>query len=439
MSLKKFLIMLLAVFTVLTATTISVFAAEGEGEFDNSLPTGQGFENEFNLMPGKHFSITSQDTTGRGTPELLEKLFDQNTACGGIWGGGDSWYGAKNDFLTITFFEPTELSSMHLYQSGNYTYSRIEFFDEDGNVIHAISDDSLVANANAYGDQGAQKVTAFEAASVSDMMIVKSIKITVSSLKWDDARTYKIAEICLFGIHEHKFNTLGEVLETNSCSKPGLVEKLCYCGEKTTELTEPHYDHRIIENEKVFFRNGFTETGYLVKKYCATCSNMDEIATPDEGSGIKTEIGPLFVSLGYSIREFAGEGDGAQNRYAIQFGIGVNYDNIEDFKKSANLDVDEFEFGIVAASKAACADGNPLTLSAGAVTTQGNVVCKNYTQDEVAGYDIYSYSISGFTDANTEFHLSAYVYDGGKIYYLGEETTENSVTVNVNQFAELFN
>lgn len=418
MSIKKFLFFILAVLSVATALSICVFAV------DPILSTepGMGYENEIKFELDRHLTITTSETNNR--KDRLPFLFDGDIADGGIYSNDNSWYGPEGDHLLILFSEPTEITKFAFYLTGNWSKATVEFFDADGNVILLVDDDErTVANDNAYGPQAAKKVV-FKADTLDDVMIVSYIKIATYDNKWDKDYTFKVAEIEIWGFHEHDFSEPGEILKQRTCAEHGLAEMLCSCGDKEIVSTEPTGRHDIVDGEKVFFRDGFTNIGHKVSQYCTTCGTQDVWTD--------VEIGALFTSLGYSVREF-GEDAG----YAIQYGFGVNYDNLEYFKEVAGIEDGMLDYGIVATSKAVCYEGNPLKLDGERFTTSFNgVVCKSYTQEGVVGYDVYSYCISGFKSPDAEFYLSAYIFDGENIYYLSGETTTTSTAVSYAQFAE---
>lgn len=410
MNKKKLLLYFLAVISVLTVLSFSAFA---EPIYSTEVGTGIGGESKFEL--DKHFSVSTSEENSR--KEKLPFLFDGDIADGGIYADSNSWWGPEGDHVLITFKEPTVLTKFVFYLTGNWSCSRVEFFDGDGELLLTVDEDGrTVATGNAYGPQAELK-TVFNAELLSDSLTVSQIKITTYDNKWDKDYTYKIAEIEMWGIHEHNYTNLINTSKIPTCAESGVAEYGCSCGETAETILPPTGEHTTNTTERVFFRDGFTSTGYLLSSYCDTCANCD-VKT-------ETEIGPLFTSLGYSVRETGTLG--------IQFGVAVNYDNIAKYEELTNTTV---EFGITAASRAALKEGNPLDNILGVVATNKAVILRNLTESQ---YDIFSYSISGFTNAEDEFILCAYLYDGMDIYYIGEGTSSDASTVTYKQFADLLN
>ena len=407
---RKLLLLAVAVFAFAAVFALSVLA-----EPIYSTEEGVGFEGEIKFELDKHLSIsTSEDNAKK---DKLHFLFDGDIADDGIYTDGNSWYGPEGDHVLITFKEPTTITKFVFYLTGNWSEARVEFFDEFGEVVLTVDDnDRTVATGNAYGPQ-AERKEVFKAETAAEAVTALQIKITTYSLKWDKPSTYKIAEIELWGFHEHNFSNLTGITKLPTCAEFGVAEYTCSCGEATETVVDPTGAHNIIDGEKVFFRDGYTSAGYIMSSYCDTCANYD-VKT-------ETEIGPLFTSLGYSVRE--------TGTLAIQFGVAVNYDNIALYEEIIGT---EIEFGITAVSRAAYSEGNPLKNILGVVTTDKAVILKDMTEKD---YDIFSYAISGFTDDEAEFVLCAYLYDGWDIYYIGEETSETASSVTYKQFADLLN
>ena len=368
--------------------------------------------------------------------DIIHKLFDGSIMSTGISEDGitdpekqNAWMGGIGDYILFTFPEEVEITNMVFYLTGNWTWANVEFFDAKGESIHLVQGDSydhrIVANSSPYGEDGGgdphvvfQKGDLDRAGTtrLETLEKVKQIKITVDSLKWQRHSTYTLSEIELTVMHEHEFITEGEYIKYPTCAYDGLVESICMCGKvgsKPVAASGVHYSL-----ERIVFRNGFTEPGYKTK-VCITCDTKDELDY--EG---KIDIGPLFSTLGYSVRE-----DG---KSGVQLGIAPNYENIAFYNSIASSPL---QFGTLSGSINVLEEGvkNPLAIDDdfNVVAVSDKLILKSYTD---LNYNLISCKIAGFSSAfnDTELFLTAYVYDGINIYYLGSETSKDIMTVSFN-------
>ena len=360
-------------------------------------------------------SVVANDDNER--KDMVFKLLDGDITSGGIYGEESSnideqhaWTGGIGDYVLFTFDEPTVVTEMEIYVTGNWTHAIIEFFDETGKAILLVDNDDIFANENPYGPVGVVKPV-FKPADETQYLTVSQIKITVASLKWQGRHsTYTLSEVVIKGLHEHKYTNFVQVATPPTCALEGQALYTCNCGDEALSPIEPHGQH--MNGTRVVYRNGFTNPGYKAD-VCVNCDTMD--------SNITDTIGPLFSTLGYSVRE---DGKGG-----IQLGFSPNYENIALFNELSGTTL---QFGTVMGSREVLKEGNPLRVDGMSVSlVQEGLVQRDYTS---LGYDIISCKIAGFGEAlnATELIIAAYIYDGYNIFYLGSETTVNVPTVSYN-------
>lgn len=399
MKLRKLLLIIAIVAVMMTTLAICASAAMVEVQFD---------KNYFSSI------VANEDNERK---DMVHKLLDGDITCGGIYGeesdnidNQHAWMGGVGDYVLFTFNEPTVVTNMDIFVTGNWTWAIIEFFDENGKMILLIDNDDIIANDNPYGPVGVQR-PAFKPATEDDYLTVSQIKITVASLKWGRHSTYLLSEVVINGLHEHEYSKFDHVVTPPTCALEGQSLYKCSCGDEALFPIEPHGQH--IEGQRVVYRNGFTNPGYK-STVCITCDTMD--------SNITDTIGPLFSTLGYSVRE---DGTGG-----IQLGFSPNYDNIALYNELSGMTL---KFGTVMGSRAVLPDGNPLQIAGenGVSSVHDGFIVKDYTD---LGYDTIACRIAGFGEAlhATELIISAYVYDGYNIFYLGSDTTSNVTTVSYN-------
>ena len=195
MKLRKFLL-ILAIVAVL-ATTLAICASAAAVE-----------EIQFGY---NHFaSVVANEDNER--KDMVYKLLDGDITSGGIYGEESNnideqhaWMGGVGDYVLFTFNEPTVVTDMEIYVTGNWTWAIIEFFDEDGKMILLVDNDDIIANDNPYGPVGIKKPV-FKPADESQYLTVSQIKITVASLKWSRHSTYTLSEVAIRVVPESSLN-----------------------------------------------------------------------------------------------------------------------------------------------------------------------------------------------------------------------------------------
>ena len=118
--------------------------------------------------------------------EYVDKLFDGDTTTSSIYVAGTTeWHGNVGDTVTITFKEAVSLSRIKCYGAGNYTYSTITAYDANGNCV---ATGKILFDGGAYDTLTA--IVDFEEA-----IIVKTLVLEITNIKWNDVKTHKISEV----------------------------------------------------------------------------------------------------------------------------------------------------------------------------------------------------------------------------------------------------
>ena len=363
--------------------------------------------------------------------DIVHKLFDGDIKSTGISEDGISdpekqtaWMGGIDDYIEIVFKESITITSMTAYQTGNWTWSQFEFYNENGEAVYFVYggdfDHRTVANSNPYGPEGVAQLvfTPGDAKDGGDPMTtienVKSIRIVVKSLKWSRHSTYTLSELEIKCYHEHEYNIFDSYVTKPTCALPGVGKYNCFCGDSCEYPEMATGNHYLVDD--IVFRNGFDNPGYL-GRVCETCDTQDYHDPANE-------IPALFKVLGYSANE---------STLAITFGIAVNYEGIAVFNSLSEYDL---HFGITAASRAAYTEGNPVVFGAESLEAAAStVIVKDCTNSE---YTIITYTINKIPEnhKDTEVILCAYVFDGEDIFYVGNNSTKNVETVTYNSVLE---
>lgn len=348
----------------------------------------------------------------------LPNMFDGDIYDVGLYSLGNTWSGLNGDYILITFNQDTPISEIVFWLTGNWTKAALECRDSLGNMVYQLDGKSdqttIIAQSNNSTGGNAEPVTAFKKDIDEPYIMVKEIKLIITEVKWANdpsRRTFKVAEIGIKGIHLHNHNVPGEnIIKAPTCALEGVRECFCCCGD-VAGMPEPATGEHSM-TEKLVYRNGYTNPGYKAI-VCATCDTKDSEPT--------AEVGPLFTPLGYSARE---DGSGA-----IQVGFLVNHQNIKRFSALSGTSV---MFGVVAGSRETLKEGNPLVLDEGGLSVANSYVLKKDLS--ASSYDIVSYQITNFGESfyDTQLILAGYIYIGGAVSYIGEESSKDIIPVSYN-------
>lgn len=324
-------------------------------------------------------------------------MFDGNTECAGSWYIGNGFALPQGESATITFVEEYDINSVMLYAWSNWSKFRITFHDAAGNETYLYENGGFQSTDGVGVDLG---LSGFKA---------KSMTITTTYSK--GLRNHVYTEFIINVSHECKFEKFEQLISSPTCVNPGLGKYSCSCGDVAELPLDPTGVHYMTED--IVFRNGFGQPGFK-GTVCETCDTQDSYEETDV-------IPALFNILGYSANEITG---------AVQFGFAVNYDSIEIYNSLADAPL---EFGIIASTRAVLTEGNPLLLGPeGLELANDKIIIKNCTDLE---YEIITYTVSNVPVAHrdTGIILSAYIFDGLDVFYVGVESSKDAQVVTYNE------
>ncbi len=136
------------------------------------------------LDPSKISSAVANE--GNTRADYTMNLFDGVIAEESLYSAGETaWYGVVGDKLTITFAEAISIEQIKVYATGNYTFSSFKGYDEEGNM-------SLDASL------GAPSANIWVELYNGEPVMVKTLVIEITSLKWGSAYTHKLTEIEIY-------------------------------------------------------------------------------------------------------------------------------------------------------------------------------------------------------------------------------------------------
>ena len=169
------------------------------------------------------------------------KIFDGNTTVSSVYTPGNDWFGNVGDVLVITLDQEMTITALKLYTAGNYTFATIRVKDSAGNVTFS---KSVCANDSADGGTP-QTHTPLPNGNIK----AYTIEIEITSLKWNDAKTFKISELEIFAApndsripHTHDYREFIEAGEAATCQSKGYDLWECFCG-KQGKIETPKTDH----------------------------------------------------------------------------------------------------------------------------------------------------------------------------------------------------
>ena len=215
--------------------------------------------------------------TDEYNPALINvwKVVDGNTISSGIYSAENDWFGNVGDVLTITFNQEMYLSSLSVYVAGNWTFASITVKDANGNVTGS---GSVNANGGANGGTSS-KVDVLTGKNI----LAYTVEVKITGLKWEDPRTFKLAEIefnaanvNLAYDHTHVYREITEKIEA-TCQRNGVEIRTCYCGnekEYILPISEHTYDTLVSEIAPTCTENGY-------ETYSCVCgATKDVVVTP---------------------------------------------------------------------------------------------------------------------------------------------------------------
>ena len=283
-------------------------------------------------------SVTASHEAG-GTGNI-DKLFDGIKTSTGIYTIGGTEYSpvAVDDFLTIVLKAEVYMNEIVIWQTGNWSYADIYFYDADGNQTGKVG----VVYDNILEGAGDSKA---KYARLDAAVKVKSIKIVCTGLKWNDGKTEKTSEIeiyvnecvkdhawieatCLEVKHcglcgltegelaDHVYNTEDavegvdyEITTAPTCVTEGVKTYKCkVCAELATntdyivavDKIDHNYDVKGETTAPTCITKGYT-TYSCSAGACGTTENRDSVDEIDHKYDVKGEItAPTCITKGYT-------------------------------------------------------------------------------------------------------------------------------------------
>lgn len=116
-------------------------------------------------------------------------MFDGITTSSGLYSDGSTeWFGEVGDKLTITFKEEILLTKLNAWGMGNWTTSKVTAYNANGDEV---ASGTLTANNSSTGEW-------LTAINLEEAVLVQTITIEITGIKWESARTHKLSEIEIF-------------------------------------------------------------------------------------------------------------------------------------------------------------------------------------------------------------------------------------------------
>ena len=246
-------------------------------------------------------------TTGEFNPAAANvwKVFDGTTATSDLWSAGNDWFGNVGDVLTITLDQEMYLSSLYVYVGGNYTFAKVTTKNAKGAITGT---NSVCADVNPYGGDGG-KVTVLSGKNI----LVYTIEIEITSLKWESAKTFKLSEVELYAAdidlsfdHTHVYRDFVEQTVAPTCYTEGNATYACYCGKETTVAVptlEHSYDTLSSVQEATCSENGR-------EIYSCVCGDTSEVVLYAKGHVYERFVSystePTIAKTGVSLYQCIG-------------------------------------------------------------------------------------------------------------------------------------
>ncbi len=163
------------------------------------------------------------------------KVVDGKTSVSSIYDSGD-WFGNVGDVLVITLKQEMALTNLKIYAGSNYNFAEVRVKDSKGNVT---------LKKTIKVESGSQSFTLLSNGNIK----AYTIEVEITSIKWNDPRTLKIAEVEMYGAaydaripHTHDFREFIEVGRVATCQVNGADVYECFCGARK-EVETPKADH----------------------------------------------------------------------------------------------------------------------------------------------------------------------------------------------------
>ena len=197
----------------------------------------------------------------------VDKMFDGIKTSSGIYTIGGYEYSptAVNDYLTIVLKAEVYMNEIVIWQTGNWSYADIYFYDAEGNETGKVG----VVYDNILEGAGEAKA---KYARLNAAVKVKSIKIVCTALKWNDGKTEKTSEIEIYAnecVGEHIWAE-ADCLTAKHCALCGLVEGEALGHDEQYEVIDPTCTEAGITN--------------------VSCSRCDYTATKDPKDALGHEM-----------------------------------------------------------------------------------------------------------------------------------------------------
>ena len=228
----------------------------------------------------------------------VDKMFDGIKTSSGIYTIGGYEYSptAVNDYLTIVLKAEVYMNEIVIWQTGNWSYADIYFYDAEGNETGKVG----VVYDNILEGAGEAKA---KYARLNAAVKVKSIKIVCTALKWNDGKTEKTSEIEIYVnecVGEHAWIE-ADCLTAKHCALCGLVEGELADHVYNTENAVEGVDYEITTAPTCVTKGVKT---YKCTVCAALATNADYIVAVDEiahNYDVKGETtAPTCVTKGYT-------------------------------------------------------------------------------------------------------------------------------------------
>ena len=396
-------------------TTIQWNTFQGGEKGNGEKPTKLYFTNEWFTNPNDATkpkvyympsTLTYIDQCLRGAtnindvivfPEGITKINDQTTFLG--------LGGTAENRKTIIFLG--DITEFPVYKNETLKYTDFYFLNPNDNLSQGLSFHGITKTGE--DNTNIKDVYIYSCADKKAMSLVDAY---LGNDSWSEE------------LFKHISDDSKSVSQDASCTSNQKITTFCFCKEEieTIEIENTALGHNNNTDSGAtligisYTKNG--KTDYMANGYktitCARCNenNNDEIAQP------------LFSLVGISVNN---------EETAMCISKAINNDAIKEYERYNS----KLSFGVVACY-AGENNGNtaPLSLVNDAVAGQSNAITADITDK---GYLSFDFKLNGFSSdpsciyKNYGFIMSAYVYDGKSIYYLGENCSLSAKPISFNE------